>query len=101
MNMIKAVQGQAEKNHFECRECGLKMAVTYQTYNISYHVESKRKKFTILNAPVYKCDSCHNEIFSVLLYAGVESAVEKEIFIRLNNKQEIPDEMDFSELVTE
>ena len=99
--MLKTIREMAEKKSFECRDCGESMTVAYKPYNFPYRVRGECKEFTILNAPYYKCDNCNNEVVSVLLYADVEKVIEREIFLRLNNKEEIPDEIDFSAFITE
>lgn len=99
LEMINSVKEKAKKDSFECRECGSNMVKSYQTYDFHYEVGEEKRKIDVLNAPCYKCKTCDNEVVSVLLYADMEKAIEKEIFFRLNNRQEIPNEMNFEEFL--
>lgn len=101
LNMVKTVQNYANKKEFECRKCGSLMKPKHHDYKFPYNIGHKEKSITIKNAPYYHCGNCDNKTLSVLLYADVDQLVEKEIFIRLNNRQEIPDEVNFSEFTAE
>ena len=104
IEMLNAIKKQVEKEnehneYIECHECGEKMNVSQSSYVHHYQVGNDPKEITILNAPHYECKNCNNELIDVLLYADVEKVIEEEIFLRLNNRQEIPDKVEFNEFI--
>jgi DNA-directed RNA polymerase subunit RPC12/RpoP len=102
IEMLNTLQKQIDtKNeHVECRLCGEKMQINHYPYHYYYYIGGQEKQLKILNAPYYECVNCNHKVISGGLYANIEKIVEEEIFIRLNNRQLIPDEIDFSEFIT-
>lgn len=88
-----------QREGITCFECRKTMVNAYFPYIYYYEVGGENRELTIENAPVYECE-CGNKEINILLYAEVETAVENEIFNRLNKRKEIPTTIDFSEFTT-
>lgn len=100
ISMISTVRDQVKNKstNIDCI-CGDEMEIFYSTWAYHYKVGNDERVLNVLNAPFYKCKSCPEVVEDLLLYGDVEKAIEEEIFIRLNKRQNIPDEMDFSDFI--
>lgn len=95
--MIRSISKYIKDKDIECSKCGEKLEIIYTPKIYEYNVSNENRALTVLNAPMYKCRKCGKESESLFLYAEIEKMIEHEIFFRLNNKQEIPNEVEFSE----
>ncbi|MEK0286159.1 hypothetical protein [Caldifermentibacillus hisashii] len=98
--MLKSVQRKIEKKPktITC-SCGGEMERIHDQWKYFYEVGNEERELNVYNAPFYKCKTCHEVVLDVFLFAEVEKAIEEEIFLRLNNRQEIPNEVDFAEFI--
>lgn len=96
--MLGTIEKQMKTNHMECSQCGKTMTITYLPFTFSYNVGDEKRTLTIQNAPHFTCE-CGHTVINLFLYAEIEKAVENEIFYRLNKRKDIPDKVEFNQLV--
>lgn len=95
MANIKTYAKRNEKT-MECSNCGHNMELLYSPKYFPYTVGDTNKELRVTDTPYHKCNICGKEVESLLLYAEMEKAIEEELFIRLNKREAIPEEIDFS-----
>lgn len=99
VKVLKSIKEKSETLSSECSRCGERMERVYKDYNHYYNVGSSDKTIVVTNAPYEECPECGHIVLDVMLFAEIESSIDEEIFYQLNNRQEIPKKVDFSEFV--
>ncbi|MEG6533746.1 MULTISPECIES: hypothetical protein [Bacillati] len=100
IDMIQSVERKMKKKPetLDCT-CGGEMTMYFTNKKYYYKVAETERVLDILNAPLYKCNSCGKVVEDLLLYADVEKAIEEEIFLKLNRRQKVSDTLDFNEFM--
>jgi len=88
-----------EQEPKKCHKCKIEMQLMYSPKTLHYDVNGEEYELSVENSPYHRCDNCDDNFENIVLYASVRKAIEKEIFLKLNNQEEIPKVMDLIKVV--
>ncbi|MEN1970097.1 hypothetical protein WMZ97_18755 [Lentibacillus sp. N15] len=81
-----------------CSRCGNKLDVIYSPKTLYYDYNGEERELIVKNAPYHKCKTCDDDTENLVLYGVVRQLLEKELFFKLNKREEIPSEVDLLEI---
>ena len=95
LELIAEIKKRVDRTTSNCL-CGEQMNVKNSPKEYLYNVDEEEKRLIILGTPYFECQRCGRKSEDVFLYSNVEELIEKEIFLRINNRDTIPEQVDFS-----
>lgn len=100
LELVSEIKKRVNRSTSTCL-CGEKMKIKYSPKEYPYNVGENEKTLVILETPYFECKRCERKTEDVFLYANVEKSIEREIFLRLNNRESIPEQVDFSVFISD
>jgi|SRR5690625_10237 len=88
-----------EQESKKCSRCGEQMQLMYSPKTLHYDLHGQEQELEIENSPYHRCDSCNENIENLVLYASARRVIEKELFLKMNNQEEIPKTMDLFKVI--
>lgn len=88
-----------EQEPKDCRRCGKQMQLMYSPKTLHYDFHGQERELEIENSPYHRCKSCDENIENLVLYTNVRKVIEKEMFLKVNNQEEIPKTMDLFKFI--
>ncbi len=64
-----------------------------------FQIADKTHSLTLKGEAIYECQSCAQQIMDLQLSAEIEEVLDNEVFYRLNQRLELPTEMNFDDLL--
>lgn len=64
-----------------------------------FQIADKLHSLTLKGEPIYECQYCAKQIMDLQLSAEIEEVLDNELFYRLNQRLELPTEVDFDDLL--
>jgi hypothetical protein len=64
-----------------------------------FQIADQSHRLTLRGEPVYECQACAKQVVDLQLSAEIEELLDDEVFYRLNQRLEIPTELDFDDLL--
>lgn len=77
-----------------CSSCRKEMQIHFVSEVFPFDIAGKEHQINLKEIPIYKC-TCGNEEEDLRLFAAIEEELGEEVHWRLNNRKELPDELNF------
>lgn len=75
------------------------MTVIKSDHIHEFQIADQHHSLILKGSPIYECQLCAKQIIDLQLYAEIEEVLDKEVLYRLNQRLELPTEMDFDDLL--
>jgi hypothetical protein len=79
--------------------CNGIMNVTKSDQIHEFQIADKLHRLTLKGEPIYEFQACAKQVVDLQLSAEIEEVLDKEVFCRLNQRLELPTELEFDELL--
>lgn len=99
VKIVNRITRLGEKKEKECLRCGETMRFSPQSEAFPYKVDEAERELIVHELPMHECKDCNTVVGDLTLFADLEELIDKEIFIKLNRREEIPKEITFEQLL--